>query len=106
MTIEVGKKYRLKEWGLDTYAELQSINDEFVEMMNNYGVRAGFDIKRFITLNWLPYKEPELDNTKLWYWEWLNNENVWVITSCRYTQTEVSAHHHKLEALGFKIKGE
>ena len=104
MKLEVGKKYRLAHWFPPDWVTIQHIHGKEL-----WGIRSSGDSDLWdINGKWLPYKEPELDDTKLWYWESRLENGSWEMKPKRYTEADMPhsqfREYRKLKALDFILK--
>ena len=65
MTLEVGKKYTILNWNQDCFVKVLDIGRGDVWVETQDGRKMSF----LRADKWLPYEEPALDDTRLWYWE-------------------------------------
>lgn len=76
----------------------QNIHDNRVICFSSYGVghyiddaddcSNYWDMKRF-----QPYTPPK-PKTKLWYWEYLNNDKDWILSTIRLTEEQAKEHFY------------
>ena len=104
MKLEVGKKYRFKNWDNGEWVRILYIGSSkiFTIDQDNYETSS----KKRDMEDFLQFSEPvpkNLDDTLLWYWEHENIIGGWVQLSGRYTEKGISMAYktvRKLEALG------
>lgn len=108
MKLEVGKKYRLEDWGKGNWAEILFSGNTHLIFKRESGIEQHFFILEENT--WLPYPEPALDDTELWAWalclDGANKKWYWANITMWHTEKSVrdefpeAKGYRKLEALG------